>query len=95
MLAYTPPTTDDLAELKQRLGYTGTQMAELASVAGGSQWRKYTGGATPRDLGMHMAFFMAARLHLTPDQLQAIADEMARFGAVVDAAHLSALPPND
>jgi len=37
-------------------------MAELASLSGGQQWRKYTGGAAPRSVGFHMLFFIAALL---------------------------------
>lgn len=29
---YTPPTTQDLEALKEKIGYTGNQMAELAGV---------------------------------------------------------------
>ena len=92
MLEYTPPNAEDLAGLKERLGYTGADMAELASVAGGSQWRKYTGGEARRDINLHIAFFVAARLALTTEQLRAVCDEMARFGAHVDAAQLVELP---
>lgn len=83
MIEYTPPTTDDLRELKERLGLTGEQMAALASVAGGQQWRKYTGGAEPRAVGLHMLFFMAARLVLRPSELQRVVDEMRSIGASV------------
>ncbi|SQH39536.1 Uncharacterised protein [Salmonella enterica] len=44
---YTPPTPEDLNQLKDKLGYTGAQMADLAGVASNSQWRKYTGGESP------------------------------------------------
>ncbi|MDO4704745.1 MAG: XRE family transcriptional regulator [Comamonadaceae bacterium] len=84
MIDYTPPTTDDLARLKDRLGYTGTQMAELLSVSGNSQWRKYTGGATPRPLNLHMCFFMAARLALDEAALRRVAAAMQDMGALVD-----------
>lgn len=53
---YTPPTPDDLENLKTELGYTGTQMADLAGVASNSQWRKYTGGAEPRAMSPHILF---------------------------------------
>lgn len=85
MIAYTPPIPQDLACLKDRLGYTGTQMAELASVSSNSQWRKYTGGATPRPLNLHMCFFMAARLALSEQELGRIAAAMQDMGAIVDA----------
>lgn len=84
MIDYTPPTTDDLSRLKDRLGYTGNQMAELVSVSSNSQWRKYTGGATPRPLNLHMCFFMAARLALDESELRRIAAVMQDMGAQVD-----------
>jgi len=89
MLYYTPPKPDDLQRLKAELGLTGEQMAALASVAGGQQWRKYTGGAEPRDLNLHMAFFIAARLVLSPDELARVAARMREFGALVDAQKLA------
>lgn len=86
MIPYTPPTTDDLQRLKDSLGYTGEQMAELASVAGGSQWRKYTGGADPRAVGLHMLFLMAARLELAPAEMARVVARMQAIGADVDPA---------
>ncbi|MBN9365466.1 MAG: hypothetical protein J0H59_00365 [Comamonadaceae bacterium] len=92
MVKYTPPSTDDLQRLKDRLGFTGEQMAALASVAGGQQWRKYTGGVEPRSLNMHMAFFIAARLALDPHELQRVADKMTEIGAAIDTAALTTPP---
>ena len=84
MTQYTPPTTADLAKLKDQLGYTGEQMAALAGVAGGQQWRKYTGGAEPRTLGLHMSFFMAARLALSPQELAKVTAKMRGMGCEVE-----------
>lgn len=84
MIKYTPPSTSDLATLKHELGYTGEEMAELASVAGGQQWRKYTGGQQPRTLSIHMLFFIAARLSLTPEELERVAAKMREIGGDVE-----------
>ena len=84
MIKYTPPDTQDLAALKAELGYSGEQMAELASVAGGQQWRKYTGGADPRAVSMHILFFMAARLALSEAELAKVRDKMQAIGAQVE-----------
>lgn len=91
MIPYTPPTTEDLARLKAELGYTGEQMAELASVAEGAQWRKYTGGAAPRSVSLHMLFFIAARLALGPDELRRVADKMVEIGGQLDPEKISSL----
>nr|WP_051954142.1 helix-turn-helix transcriptional regulator [Xenophilus azovorans] len=85
---YTSPTTDDLRRLKDALGFTGEQMAELASVADNSQWRKYTGGATPRRISPHMLFFIAARLELSADDLLRIGQRMQAIGADLDPSKL-------
>ncbi|EAS4843976.1 helix-turn-helix transcriptional regulator, partial [Salmonella enterica] len=66
---YTPPTPEDLNQLKETLGYTGAQMADLAGVASNSQWRKYTGGESPRAMSPHILFFMAAQLTLSEDDI--------------------------
>lgn len=55
-------------------------MAALASVAGGQQWRKYTGGAEPRNLGFHMAFLIAARLALKAEELKRVIEQMRGVG---------------
>lgn len=81
---YTPPTPEALEALKDRLGYTGNQMAELAGVASNSQWRKYTGGAEPRAMSPHILFFMAAQLELKPEELQRVLNKMQEIGASLE-----------
>jgi len=83
MIPYVAPTTADLQRLKDSLSLTGNDMAELASVAGGQQWRKYTGGASPREINMHMLFFIASRLTLEPAQLKAVVEKMNDIGAEI------------
>ncbi|EIP3952763.1 helix-turn-helix transcriptional regulator [Salmonella enterica] len=78
---YTPPAPEDLNRLKDYLGYTGTQMADLAGVASNSQWRKYTGGENPRAMSPHILFFIAAQLALSEDELQRVIKKMHEIGA--------------
>ncbi|EBG1054074.1 helix-turn-helix domain-containing protein [Salmonella enterica] len=78
---YTPPTPEDLNQLKETLGYTGAQMANLAGVASNSQWRKYTSGESPRAMSPHILFFMAAQLILSEDDINKIIDKMIEVGA--------------
>ncbi|EKS7107074.1 MULTISPECIES: hypothetical protein [Enterobacter cloacae complex] len=80
---YTPPTTADLAHLKEELGLTGFQMANLAGLAGSNHWRKYTGGETPRIMGMHMLFFLAAQLALNDKELKKVLEKMREIGASI------------
>ena len=89
MIDYIPPTTADLARLKTDLDCTGEQMAELASIGGGHQWRKYTGGAAPRKVSIHMLFFIAARLALSPEALRLVGYKMREMGAQIDPEALA------
>ena len=80
---YSPPSTDDLIRLKDELGYTGNQMADLAGVASNSQWRKYTGGESPRDMSPHTLFFLAAQLSLPEEEIKKVIKKMQEIGAEI------------
>lgn len=80
---YAPPTPEDLNQLKEQLGYTGTQMADLAGVASNSQWRKYTGGESPRAMSPHILFFIAAQLALSNKELDSVMKKMQEIGATI------------
>ncbi|WP_447875632.1 XRE family transcriptional regulator [Serratia fonticola] len=81
---YTPPAPEDLEQLKYELGYTGTQMADLACVASNSQWRKYTGGAEPRAMSPHILFFMSAQLVLGDSDINKVINKMKNIGAKIN-----------
>lgn len=83
-MQYTPPTPEQLERLKQELNLSSAQMAELFGVQGGRQWRKYTGGETPRELSPHILFFAAARLTLTPGELELVLGKMRDVGARIE-----------
>ncbi|WP_311767897.1 XRE family transcriptional regulator [Burkholderia stagnalis] len=86
MIQYTPPSTGDMKHLKEVLGKSSTEMAELFGVTTGAQWRKYMAAdsANTRDMGMHMLFFAMARLELDPSTLERILDRMRAAGATID-----------
>lgn len=81
---YSPPSTADLEALKAKLNKTGNDMADIAGLSDGRQWRKYTGGAKPREVSAQMLFFIAARLSLPPEQLEALYAQMREMGAELD-----------
>ncbi|HBN7020107.1 TPA: XRE family transcriptional regulator [Escherichia coli] len=82
---YVPPAPDELNKLKEQLSYTGTQMADLAGVASNSQWRKYTGGESPRAISPHILFYIAAQLSLTDAELDKVLSKMKEIGASVNS----------
>ncbi|PRX26830.1 hypothetical protein B0G75_117114 [Paraburkholderia sp. BL18I3N2] len=75
-----------MERLKQELGKSSTEMAELFGVSSGRQWRKYMAAdaTNSRDMGMHMLFFAMARLELDPQTLERILDRMRAAGATIE-----------
>lgn len=70
-----------MAALKQQLGLSSAQMAELFGVADGRQWRKYSGG--DREISMQMLFFGIARLELDEATLERVFKRMREVGATI------------
>jgi len=91
MIDYTPPTPADMQSLKDALGYTGEEMAELLDVSGGQQWRKYTNPSGTTQLPMRALFFIAARLTLSSEALKLVGYKMREIGAQIDPSDLSGL----
>lgn len=89
---YQPPTAEQLAQLKERLHATSQTMADLCGLAQGQQWRKYTGGSTPRVMGLHMHFYMAALLSLDETSLAKVMATMREHGAQLQVGEGPALP---
>ncbi|WP_036023303.1 hypothetical protein [Paraburkholderia dilworthii] len=83
---YKPPIPEDLERLKNDLGKSSGEMAELFGLASGRQWRRYlsTDASNKRDMGMHMLFFAIARLELPPEDIERVLDRMRKVGASVD-----------
>ncbi|WP_309559840.1 MULTISPECIES: XRE family transcriptional regulator [Burkholderia] len=75
-----------MERLKEQLGKSSGDMAELFSLANGRQWRRYlsTDPNNSRDMGMHMLFFAMARLELDPETLERILNRMREAGATIE-----------
>jgi hypothetical protein len=85
-ISYTPPPPQGLADLKNELGFTGKQMADLAWLAGDQHWRKYTNPHNPRPMSAHMLFAIMAQRELDEATLERIFERMRRAGARFDRA---------
>ncbi len=88
-LHYKAPTTQQLRDLKDALGFTGDQMAAIFGLAGNNQWRKYTGGEQPREMSPQMLFFAMARLELDEKTINRVLDQMRQAGATIDLSGMA------
>jgi len=83
-MIYAPPSPGDLRALKSNLGYTSKEMAALTCI-GATQWRRYIGGANPKQMPFPNLFHLAATLELGPEQLKRIYDRMCSIGAKISS----------
>ena len=83
---YTPPTPEDLEQLKTSLGLSNRDMADLADVSSSSQFRKYLSSSDPRKMSAVTLFYIASQLCLTPEQINTVLDRMTMIGADIDAS---------
>jgi hypothetical protein len=61
---YQPPGSGALRELKERLGYTNGQMADLFGVSTGRQFHKYISDEDKREMGFHVLMYGVLQLLL-------------------------------
>jgi hypothetical protein len=80
-MPYSPPSPVNLRKLKNELGKTSDQMADLFALSAGQQWRKYTGGESPRVMGEERLFYAAAHLVLSDEDLARVRQKMRDIGA--------------
>ncbi|WP_042295878.1 helix-turn-helix domain-containing protein [Paraburkholderia bannensis] len=82
-IRYTPPSPQNLRDLKERLNLSGKQMADLFGLASAQQWHKYCGGSEPREMSLPMLFLAGAVVN--PDATVVEVFEWCRqVGASVD-----------
>ena len=80
---YIPPTPAELAALKERAGRSSAELAAMAGVSDGRQWRKYT-GPEAREMGAPSLFMLAAHLALGDDEMDRVVACMRDIGAALD-----------
>jgi hypothetical protein len=83
-IRYVPPTPQDLRALKDRLDYSGSQMADLFGLASAQQWHKYCGGSQPREMSLPMLFLAGALLNRTATVEQVFEWCRRETGAIID-----------
>jgi hypothetical protein len=82
-IRYEPPTSQDLRNLKDRLGYSGKQMADLFGLASSQQWHKYCGGNEPREMSLPMLFLAMALLNRSAT-VEQVFDSCRQVGAKIE-----------
>ncbi|MFM0022205.1 XRE family transcriptional regulator [Paraburkholderia azotifigens] len=96
-MLYQPPTVQQLKQLKEELGYTGAQMAQLLGLSSSRRWRDLVNESNPQGVTPASLFLGAARLTLAENDIQRVLEKMRQIGAAIDldAASDSPVPNGD
>ncbi|MFM0270085.1 hypothetical protein PQQ59_05840 [Paraburkholderia aspalathi] len=92
---YRSATVPQMKEWKDRLRYSGTQMARITGLKSSRRWREYADENKPQGMPLANLFMGAAMTVLPEAQIELVFDEMRRIGATVDPDAPSASPAPD
>lgn len=81
---YVAPPPKNLQDLKDRLDYSGRQMAEMFGLASSQQWHKYSGDNAPREMSLAMLFLAFALRNRTATVEEVLDICRRETGAVID-----------
>jgi hypothetical protein len=83
-MLYRPPPSKNMKLWKDRLSFSGTQMARITGLKSSRRWREYADENKPQGLPLANLFMGAAMAVLPQSELDLIFEEMRRIGATVD-----------
>lgn len=83
-MLFQPPTVQQLKQLKEELGFTGAQMAQLLGLSSSRRWRDLVNENNPQGITPSSLFLGAARLTLDAKQIEQVLEKMRQIGATID-----------
>lgn len=94
-MLYLPPSVQQLKQLKEELGFTGAQMAQLLGLSSSRRWRDLVNENDPQGITPASLFIGAARLTLSDKDFQQVLEKMRQIGATIDLDARSDSPAQD
>jgi hypothetical protein len=83
-MLYHPPKTPQMKLWKERLRFSGTQMARITGLKSSRRWRDYVDENKPQGIPPANLFMGAAMTILPQEEIELVFAEMRRIGAVID-----------
>ena len=90
-MLYRPPTVAQLKLWKEKLGFSGSQMARILGLKSARRWREYADENKQQGIPPSNLFMAAALVTLSPSQISKVLSVMHEVGAEID---LDAEPEN-
>lgn len=82
-MLFRSPTVAQMKHWKERLMYSGAQMANILGLKSARRWRDYADESKPQGIPPANLFMGAAMTVLPKEQIELILKEMRRVGAEI------------
>lgn len=94
-MLFRPPTVTQLKTWKEKLGYSGTQMARILGLKSARRWRDYADENKPQGIPPANLFMASALVTLPQEQIDRVLATMREVGALIDLDAESDKPASD
>lgn len=85
-MLFRSPSVAQMKNWKERLNYTGTQMANILGLKTSRRWRELVDENKPQGVAPANLFMGAALVTLPQKEIDRVLDAMREIGAVIDLA---------
>jgi hypothetical protein len=83
-MLFRSPTVAQMKLWKDKLGFTGTQMARILGLKSARRWRDYADENKPQGIPPANLFMASAIVTLSPAEIERVLETMRALGAVID-----------
>ena len=83
-MLFRPPTVAQMKQWKERLQFSGTQMARILGLKSSRRWREYADENKPQGIPPANLFMGAAMVTLKEADIERVLATMRQIGAAID-----------
>ena len=94
-MLFRPPTVAQMKLWKEKLNFSGTQMARILGLKSSRRWREYADENKPQGIPPASLFMGAAMVTLPEADIELVLAKMREIGATIDLDADSDSPASD
>lgn len=83
-MLFRPPTVAQMKQWKEKLQFSGTQMARILGLKSARRWRDYADENKPQGIPPANLFMAAALVTLPQSEIERVLHTMREVGATID-----------
>jgi 5-methylthioribose kinase len=83
-MLFRSPTVAQMKMWKDKLGYSGTEMARILGLKSARRWRDYADENKPQGIPPANLFMASALVTLPQEQIDRVLETMREVGALID-----------